>query len=191
MLMDWESWSLWERLSVAHLVRGAASASAALADLHAVVEAARTWSPSQGPLAAHLASAYAAGAVREPPQRGSPDRHARDDDRRLAEVLSAIPPDVRERFATPRLASSARAVTSDTVRRRFLAAHAFANWTAQLGLGLRTWLRSVETADALVSLGLGIDGADLLLRHLADPAALARTWSAAETDSSYSADMNG
>jgi len=184
MLMDWESWSLWEQLSVEHLARGAASASASLAGVRAAVEIARTWSPARGPLAAHLTSAYGAAT-------GPRDSHARDDQRRLAEVLSAIPPDVRDRFAAPRLASHAHTVTADAVRRRFLAAHAFANWTAHLGLGLRTWLRSLESADALVSLGLGIDGADLLLRHLADPAALARTWSAAETDSSYSADMNG
>ena len=68
------------------------------------------------------------------------------------------------------------------MRVHFIAAHAFASWTAHLGEGLRTWLRSVEAAFALVELGLGVRTADLLLRHLCDPHALARTWSRAERE---------
>jgi hypothetical protein len=63
----------------------------------------------------------------------------------------------------------------------FLAAHAFANWTAHLGQGLRSWLRSVEAAYVLVN-ELGVRQTDLLLRHLADPNELARVWSRAELD---------
>ena len=66
--------------------------------------------------------------------------------------------------------------------RHFLAARAFANWTAHLGRGLRAWLRSIEAAYALVQSGHGIRQADLLLRHLADPRALADRWSAAEIE---------
>jgi hypothetical protein len=96
---------------------------------------------------------------------------------RLREIHEAIPPELRPE-------SSHRHV--DTRRppahvvRSFLAAHAFANWTAHLGEGLRTWLRAIEAAFALLELGYGVRDADLLLRHLADPYRLARVWSAVE-----------
>jgi hypothetical protein len=61
-------------------------------------------------------------------------------------------------------------------------AHAFANWTAHLGEGLRTWLRSIEVAHAMLVMGRSVGAADLLLRHLADPAAVARSLGAAERD---------
>jgi hypothetical protein len=64
--------------------------------------------------------------------------------------------------------------------RGFLAAHAFANWTAHLGQGLRSWLHAVETARALLEVGLGIRQADLVLRHLSDPHALAASFSQVE-----------
>ena len=55
---------------------------------------------------------------------------------------------------------------------RFLAAHAFANWTAHQGAGLHAWLRSLEVAFVLAE-DVGVRQADLLLRHLADPSELA------------------
>ena len=66
---------------------------------------------------------------------------------------------------------------------RFLAAHAFANWTAHLGQGLRSWLLSIEAAHELMTSGHDVRQADLRLRHLSDPYEMARTWSAAETES--------
>jgi hypothetical protein len=66
---------------------------------------------------------------------------------------------------------------------RFLMAHAFANWTAHLGEGLRSWLWSIQAAHGLAASGLSAGDADLLLRHLADPHALARAWSRAERES--------
>jgi hypothetical protein len=178
MLMDWDSWSLFERLSVEMLVESADSATSALIQLATAVEHARGWSPGLGPLASHLSDAFAhaatAAAVAAP---GEPGRD-------LANVVSAIPRDLYARFVEPRLATRTARPVADIVMRRFLAAHAFANWAAHLGLGLRTWWRSIAAAHALVSMGLGVDGADLLLRHLGDPAALALTWSAAEAGSS-------
>ena len=185
MLMDWESWSLWERLSVECLSHEATSAAAALSQIEAAVEFARDWAPQDGPLGTHLSSSF----IRASTETGI--SCAADNGRRLAEVLSAIPRDLHAKHVEPRLKSRRAGPVPDDSLRRFLAAHAFANWTAHLGLGLRAWRRSIDAARALVSIGLGFDGADLLLRHLADPAALARVWSAAETDSSYSADMNG
>src|SRR5262245_4847297 len=72
----------------------------------------------------------------------------------LASVLSAIPSDLRPAA----LPSGPRA--SDRAVCRYLAAHAFANWTAHLGGGLRTWLTSLHAAAALVAAGAGVGGAD-------------------------------
>ena len=63
---------------------------------------------------------------------------------------------------------------------RFLAAHAFGNWTAHLGQGLRSWLRSLQAAYALLQTGSSVQKADLLLRHEADPDEQAAKWSEAE-----------
>jgi hypothetical protein len=65
---------------------------------------------------------------------------------------------------------------------RFLACHAFANWTTHLGAGLRTWLRSLETVVFLIEEGWEIREIDEWLRHWADPRLLARVWSSAETE---------
>jgi hypothetical protein len=65
---------------------------------------------------------------------------------------------------------------------RFLACHAFANWTAHLGSGLRTWLRSLETVVFLLDEGWTIREIDEWLRHWADPRLLARAWSSAEKE---------
>ena len=74
---------------------------------------------------------------------------------------------------------------------RYLAAHALGNWCAYQGRGLRTYVRSLEAAAAvLVTTAPGqvdlagdegflaaVRDADLLLRHLASSEALAGTWS--------------
>jgi hypothetical protein len=65
---------------------------------------------------------------------------------------------------------------------RFLACHAFANWTAHLGAGLRTWLRSLETVTFLLDEGWTIREVDEWLRHWADPRRLANVWSSAEKE---------
>ena len=57
--------------------------------------------------------------------------------------------------------------------KQYLSAHAFANWTAVLGRGLKAWQRSIELPYALVQCGWDVRAADLILRHLADPAQLA------------------
>jgi hypothetical protein len=65
---------------------------------------------------------------------------------------------------------------------RFLACHAFANWTAHLGAGLRTWHRSLETVVFLLDQGWTIRAVDEWLRHWADPRLLAGVWSSAEKE---------
>jgi hypothetical protein len=71
---------------------------------------------------------------------------------------------------------------NDAAARRFLACHAFANWTAHLGAGLRTWLRSLETVVFLLEEGWTIREVDEWLRHWADPRRLAAAWSLSEKE---------
>lgn len=70
--------------------------------------------------------------------------------------------------------------TGAPAHRRFLACHAFASWTAHLGSGLRTWLRSLETVVFLLEEGWTIREVDLWLRHYADPRRLCAAWSSTE-----------
>jgi hypothetical protein len=166
MLMDWDSWWEWERLSVAAIAT-APSPAQAVARLHAAVEHARTWTPDEGPLTARVRDAFARPVATPPAERAAV---------RVGEVLATVPG--HEHPPTP--VPSAGGPLSPDATRRFLAAHAFANWTAHLGPGLRTWRRSIETAHAFVIGGWTAGDADLWLRHLTDPTALAEVWSRAE-----------
>jgi len=162
MLMDWESWWACERLAVARLAgAGTTSADTSLARLRAAVIDLTAWSPADGPLEARVRDAFAradAGALRADPPRPA---------RLIDAVFRAIPADVRPAGVT------GHDRTAERARRHFLAAHAFASWMPHLGRGLETWLRSIETAAALLDAGAGVRQADLLLRHLVDPATLA------------------
>jgi hypothetical protein len=89
-------------------------------------------------------------------------------------VLESIPSEWRPQ----RGATATGTLPSSAARLRYLAAHAFASWTAHLGNGLGSWLRSIEAADALLDEGLTIADADLWLRHLVDPHEFARRLSA-------------
>ena len=170
MLMDWSSWWTFERRAVALFDRRDELTATTLARLASIVEQVRSWAPADESLPARIDRAFLDGAV----TRGADGANMADE--RLSDVLAAIPADLRpptvERPGRP----------ADAVIRRFVAAHAFANWTAHLGQGLRSWLRSIEAAHALVSSGLGVRQTDLLLRHLADPRALATAFSRAESE---------
>jgi hypothetical protein len=167
MLMSWEAWWEWERRAVEMIARTDLAPAEALVLLHAAVEDLRRWSPRDGPLLDRIGASFRRAAHQ--PDGGIVLRRTIDD------VLTAIPVELRprrlERVGPP----------TDAAMRGFLAAHAFANWTAHLGHGLRSWLRSVETAWVLAS-AMGVRQADLLLRHLADPTELAAVWSRAESE---------
>jgi hypothetical protein len=167
MLMTWEAWWDWERLSVELLADAGTSPERAVHQLAGIVEQVRGWSPADGPLDMNISRAFRERGHDAPPGRTNADAC-------LTEVLGAVPDDLRP----PHLDTPGRPVPD--VVRAFLAAHAFANWTAHLGQGLRTWLRSIEAAWALLDRGLGVRQADFLLRHLADPYLLATTWSRSE-----------
>jgi hypothetical protein len=166
MLMDWEAWWEWERRAVDAVARPGRRPEQGLATLRAAVEEVRRWTPADGPLLPKIDTAFRRASDRVV-ERALPPA--------LDDVLAAIPEALRPRRLDTPGPPSAAAV------RGFLAAHAFANWTAHLGQGLRSWLRSVEAAYVLVN-ELGVRQTDLLLRHLADPNELARVWSRAEMD---------
>jgi hypothetical protein len=166
MLMEWDSWWAWERLSVDAIARESAAADA-LARLRAAVEHARTWRPADGPLIERVREAFDRPVLTTRVERNI--AIVRD------EILAAIPAEHR-----PANANGAAAPMSESAARRYLAAHAFASWTAHLGQGLRTWQRSIEAAHVLVTSGFSVGDADLWLRHLANPDALADVWSEAE-----------
>lgn len=171
MLMDWDAWWLFEAEAVS-LLAAADDSSRALAALGRVVEDVRGWRPADGPLTDRIRRAFAAVVTAASASAFAPEARLRD-------VLDAVPGDLRPPPSRFRLDAPRPPAP---VIRNFLAAHAFANWTAHLGEGLRTWLRSIEAAFALVELGCGVRQADLLLRHLADPHRLARVWSQAENE---------
>jgi hypothetical protein len=163
MLMDWDAWWQWERESVA-LIETSSSSHEALLRLREAVEHVRTWRPSEGALRDRVTAAFARARFITP-RSGA----LADVDTLVATVVDAIPPELRDKLV---MAPRAARLAAD-VRRRFLAAHAFANWTAHLGQGLRTWLRSIEAADVLVDRGLAVGEVDRWIRHLADPHVLA------------------
>jgi Fe-S-cluster containining protein len=174
MLMDWNSWWAWEAASVGLLTDGDAPVGVRLSRLGCAVDHVRDWSPAHGPLRARVDRAFEA-ARRADVAAFMPDRD--EIGMRWQEIENAIPQDLRPHI--PRLADrdDGRLPPVPPHTDRFLAAHAFANWTAHLGDGLHAWLRSIEAAYVCLLAGLDIRQADLTLRHLADPNALARTWS--------------
>jgi hypothetical protein len=159
VLMDWESWWEFERLAVEEFNRDDTPRQI-LGRLSAIVEEIRTWKPGEGPLIDRVHAAFAGRGV----AGGGVGDHA------------ALPATAPAHLAPehPR--------TRLPAHRRFLACHAFANWTAHLGAGLRTWLRSLETVVFLLDEGWTIREIDEWLRHWADPRMLARVWSAAEKE---------
>lgn len=167
MAMDWEAWWELERLSVEWLGNCADSLDASVARLRGVVEDVRAWSPADGPLIERVRGAWAGAA----PLDRQPDAA-----RLVTDVHAAVPADLGDQLPQP---GGERPPPSPGAQRRFLTAHAFASWTAHLAVDLRAWLRSIEAAQALLLTGHTIGEADLLLRHLADPHALARRWARA------------
>jgi hypothetical protein len=183
MLMDWESWWEWERLSVDIIANSDDDPARSLARLGHAVEHVRPWLPADGALIDRVRESFdhARRSRIADWQPGPSELDARRD-----EILGAIPPHLAPR--TPQIARRAEARRLRTrniphsARRtaHFLVSHAFANWTAHLGRGLRTWQRSIEAPLALLLSGLDVRNADLWLRHLADPGKLADAWGKCE-----------
>jgi len=172
VLMDWDAWRALEDHAVHLLCHVAETADEGLSRLHTAVEHLRQWRPGSTSLAIAIDGAF--GLASGETQAYRPDSRSR-----VAEVLAAIPPGARDSRAIPTTASQVPRASA-MVEKRFLAAHAFASWTGYQGHGVRSWFRSIEAAFALLDAGYPIAAADLLLRHLADTAALTQSWNQAD-----------
>lgn len=201
MLMDDAAYEAWETLAVARCST-APTVWSALAALRADAGALCRWQPGAMPL---LAAVEARGAVA--PGRASALTPALLAER-LAEVWSAVPPDIP--LGAPPFEPDDAAWTLaldaldrfDAPARRLLAAHAFASWCAYQARGLHAHVRGLEAVVAVLlaelaraqAAGRGVDATafpemtfveavratDFLLRHLAGRQALADAWSDAE-----------
>ena len=158
MLMDWESWWELERLSVDMLVNSPDAPDRTLGRIRGVVALLERWHPSDGPLLSAVRDGFTRALVLPAPASSV----------LMKAAIEAVP-------AASRAGTrwSQNVTTPDVPTRRFLAAHAFANWTIHLGQGLAAWRRSIETAHAFITASAGVRHADLVLRHLIDPSAFA------------------
>ncbi len=172
VLLDWDAWWLIETRAVTLLTE---QDWAGLTRLGIGVERLRGWSPGQSRLTDAVHGAFDMAGLSDAPAWR---REATADDH-IAAVLASIP-DEWHAVAQEALAAPAQALPAREAG-RFLAAHAFANWAAYNGRGLRTWYRAIETAAALLAQTGDPGAVDLLLRHLADPGALIARWDRLET----------
>ncbi len=173
LALDWESWWLFEQMSIAML----GESSDGLGRLALVVEDVREWRVGLRPLAEHVQGAFDRARHSA---TVSPAPSAATVAKRCADAIAAVP-DAWRAQALDALSVSASGPVEDVVMRRYLAAHAFANWTAYQGEGLRAWYRAVESAACLLAHTADPGRADLILRHLADASALTARWNRAET----------
>ena len=197
MLMDPEGYSAWERHMVRRCAAGAAPESV-LATLARDARQLRGWRPG----AATLAQAVDALAVdvldRGPDESLRPSLTLRDD------VIAAVPDDLKPQADEGGLEEAYRTYVLgrwDAYRRpinRYLAAKAFASWTAYQGRGVATIVRGLESALGLVRVEAAREcrdaaraldaellreafrSADFALNHLAVGEELAAAWSRAE-----------
>jgi hypothetical protein len=192
VLMSWEGYEGFERAMVRELT-GPAGPDLGLARLARAARRAREWTLRAGPQDDFVEQAVEA-AAREP----APETGCEADGRLYARVAACVLPGVATPAPAPRWEGALRErVASAWSEHRapigcFLAAHAFASWCALQGPGLETTVRAVRAARAVLRVeaaracaisGHALDAGslreamrrtDLLLRHLVDPAALAR-----------------
>jgi hypothetical protein len=199
MLMDLEGYSAWEQ----HMIRRCAadaSPEAIVATLWADAQALRRWIPGGTTLAQ---------AVGDLPQRiveASPPPSLEGSLALRVDVVAAVPDDLRPEPDDSGLAQAYREYVGPLwggfhpPLNRYVAAKAFASWTAYQGRGVATIVRGLEAALALVrveaarqcrdsSRGLDADllleafrSADFALNHLAVGEDLASAWSRAERE---------
>lgn len=199
VMMDFDAYSAWER----HMVRRASAAvtpEAVLATLTRDAGLVEAWQPDGPSIAARIADLPG-----ESVQAAAPATLADSLDAFRA-VLAAVPDDLRPapdeqgvedayvRFVRPSWGGWSQPL------RHYIAAKAFASWTAYQGRGLRSIVRGLEAAVALVRVeaarhcrdaGRALDRdllleafrqADFALNHLAVGEDLADAWSAAEAE---------
>ena len=199
VLMDAEGYTAWERHMVA-VCAAAESAEGALATLVRDASVLRAWTGGGDPLHAAVA--------RLPQDRvpaAAPPATLESSVRAYAEAMACVPDDLKPEPDEDRLDEAyARFVRGpwsgfSRVLRNYVAAKAFASWTAYQGRGVASIVRGLDAALALVRVeaarqcrdaGAPLDAdrlkeairqADFVLNHLAAGDALAEAWSSAET----------
>ena len=211
MLMDLDGYSAWERHMVARCNTSMLSPESVVATLARDARALRTHQPGNGSLAAAVAGLPASTVQAAGDLQASGPEIFEASLLLHAEVMSAVPDDVRPepdeaglREAFVRAVMPAWAAWHAPLR-RYLAAKAFANWTAYQGRGVLSIVRGLEAALALVRVeaarecrnaGRVLDAdplkqafraADFVLNHIAVGENLAAAWSKAEDDRSKTA----
>jgi hypothetical protein len=198
MLMDTPGYAAWERHMVARCAESAPSPEVVVATLQRDATVLRDWKPGGASLA---------DAVRDLPSQLERVEmpNALDASRVLyAQVMGAVPDDLRpppdEHGLDEAFAERVRPFWSrfHAPVNRYVAAKAFASWTAYQGRGVATIVRGLEAALAVVrfesarqcrNAGRALDAellrdafrsADFVLNHLAVGEDLAEAWSAAE-----------
>jgi Fe-S-cluster containining protein len=198
MLMDLDGYSAWERHMVARCRDVTRSPESVVATLARDARLMRAWRPGGRSLAETV--------VELPATMVEASAHATLDAslERYREVWAAIPDDLQsprdERGLGPAFSRLVRPVWDEfrAPVNRYLAAKAFATWSAYQGRGLATIVRGLEAGLALVRVeaarecgvaGRRLDAgllreafrsADYLLNHVATGEALAERWSTAE-----------
>jgi Fe-S-cluster containining protein len=207
MLMDFEGYAMWERHMVNRCADATASPESVIATLRRDALVLRRWKPGGEPMA-HGVDSLPRGFVDAPcPETLAPSLS------RHREVMQAVPDDLRPQqdeagleeayLVGVRPAWAAFRVPLN----RYLAAKAFASWTAYQGRGIATIVRGLEAALAVVRVESSrrcrdaagaldrdrlldaIRSADFALNHLAVGEELANAWSRAEDDSAQTANV--
>jgi Fe-S-cluster containining protein len=200
MLMDSAGYSAWERHMVVRCADASLSPESVIATLERDARILRRYGPEDGPLAGAVAR-LPAGAVGAPPHPALARSLAH-----YAEVMRAVPDDVRppaDEKTLPEVYLGAVAPAWPRWHwplKRYLAAKAFASWTAYQGRGVLTMVRGLDAALALVRVegarqcrasSRALDAnllreafrdADFILNHLAVGEDLAEAWSSVETE---------
>ena len=200
-LMDPAGYSAWERHMVMRCAETRRSPEEVVATLARDARLLRTWKPGRQTLAAAVG-----GLPPEPEQAASTETDTFDRGLVLyAQVVEAIPDDLRpgpdEHGLDAAFARFVRPAWSGffVPLNRYVAAKAFASWTAYQGRGVLSIVRGLEAALAVVRVeaarqcrhaGRRLDAdllreafrsADFILNHLAVGEDLAAAWSAAES----------
>jgi hypothetical protein len=201
MLMDPDGYSAWERHMVMRCATDSLSPESVIATLDRDARLLRAFQPGGASLADAVAALPSTAVAASAPTTldGSLTLHR--------EIVAAIPEDIRPEPDEARLADTFAGDVKEEWRRwqaplkRYLAAKAFASWTAYQGRGVLSIVRGLEAALALVRveasrecrnagrpldeelLTQAIRGADFVLNHLAVGETLADTWSRVEHSS--------
>jgi len=201
VLMGLDGFAAWERHAVELFGTPGVSPEAAMATLARDAEILRKWSPGASSILAAMSKLPRPLTDVPPPSRLSESLAI------YRGVAGAVPFDLHrvsppggtvdawQRLVLPSWSRFNRAASA------YLASHAFGNWCAYQGPGLRTWVRSVEAALAVLSVECawqclidggtldrdlfvaGVRASDLLLRHHASREDLADRWSRLEATS--------